>query len=593
MIRRQREILFYLMKRNDTVIGSQIAKDFHVSLRTIRSDIKKINDEILSLNIKIHSSKTYGYFLSDNEKQILYENKRYFEVASHNTSLNLPETSQERAMYILLKLCTQKSLNLMDIEDELFITTTTINQDIRKLLYIINRKFPKLKIIFVKSNVLILNGTEESKRDLISGIFSQTYDDILLMKYMNYIFDSDFNKIFNMVYVLVCSLDVSREDKFTGNGLKSFTFDIVISYFRNKNDKFKIEKIDNDISQYIFNIQKQLQELDIDLSERDLHFLQKRYHTKTFLIKNSYYIQDNQWIHNILYQFNDCLKKQFNMSLDKEFQNQEMKLLLECIILRIENGYYYDEYFKNELFRHDTFAFILSYMLGTVIHTVLGYKVDNNNLYLIASSLSSYLRKNFHIIEVYLVCNQDKGYCVNLIDMLKRMSADKIHIKGVINSMDYFFNKNIYENEMMIINSNDFQFYEKNNIRVEKIPVTYADVVKIEEMYFKNILENVTKNINEYTDMKASTFNEFLTLIEMKYYLKNNELNRMIELGMYKVIDEKMIIPYIDLEWKNIEIEEIKMNMKFNDFHISFITIIRIGKIDFKELNALLHYYMS
>lgn len=91
----------------------------------------------------------------------------------------------------------------MDIEDELFITTTTVNQDVKKLLYIINKKFPKLKIIFVKSNILMLDGTEESKRDLISGIFSQTKDDILLMKYMNYIFDSDFNKIFNMVYVLI------------------------------------------------------------------------------------------------------------------------------------------------------------------------------------------------------------------------------------------------------------------------------------------------------------------------------------------------------------------------------------------------------
>jgi biotin operon repressor len=593
MIRRQREILFYLMKRNDSVIGSQIAKEFHVSLRTVRNDIKKINEEILSLGIKVNSSKTYGYYLSDNEKQILYENKRYFEIASHNTTLNLPETSQERAMYILLKLCTQKTLNLMDVEDELFITTTTVNQDVKKLLYIINKKFPKLKIIFVKSNILMLDGTEESKRDLISGIFSQTKDDILLMKYMNYIFDSDFNKIFNMVYVLICSLDVGREDKFTGNGLKSFTFDIVISYFRNKNDKFKIEKIDNDISQYIFNIHNQLQKLNINLSQSDLHFLQKRYHTKTFLLKDSYYIQNQKWIDGILSQFNTHLKNQFNMSLDKKFQNEEMKLLLECIILRIENGYYYDEYFKNELFDHDTLAFILSYMLGNVIHSVLGYKIDKNNLYLIASSLSGYLRKNFHIIEAYLVCNQDKGYCVNLIDMLKRISADKIYIKGVINSMDYFFNKNMYENEMMIINSNDFQFYEKNNIRIEKIPVTYADVVKIEEVYFKSILKNVIINIDKYSDIKANTFDELLTLLETQYHLKNNELNRSIELGIYKVRDEKMIIPYIDYELVNIEIKEIKVSMKFNNFHIEHIIIIRIGKIDFKEFYALLYYYMS
>ncbi|MGJ0894430.1 HTH domain-containing protein, partial [Thomasclavelia ramosa] len=264
MIRRQREILLYLIKSNNPAIGIQIAKEFNVSLRTIRSDIKKINEEILILGIKVNSSKTYGYYLSDNEKQILYENKRYFEVVSHNMPLNLPETSQERAIYILLKLCIQKTLNLMDIEDELFITTTTVNQDLRKLIYIIDRKFPKLKINFIKSNILTLDGTEESKRDLISGIFSQTKDDILLMKYVNYIFNSDFNRIFNMVYVLICSLDVCREDKFTGNGLKSFTFDIVISYFRNKYDKFKIEKIENNLSQFIFDIQKQLQKLDID-----------------------------------------------------------------------------------------------------------------------------------------------------------------------------------------------------------------------------------------------------------------------------------------------------------------------------------------
>lgn len=108
----------------------------------------------------------------------------------------------------------------------------------------------------------------------------------------------------------------------------------------------RFEKIDNDISQYIFNIHNQLQKLDINLSQSDLHFLQKRYHTKTFLLKDSYYIQNQKWIDSILSQFNTHLKNHFNMSLDKKFQNEEMKLLLECIILRIENGYYYDEIFQ-------------------------------------------------------------------------------------------------------------------------------------------------------------------------------------------------------------------------------------------------------
>ncbi|MGJ0894431.1 hypothetical protein ACR75C_10945, partial [Thomasclavelia ramosa] len=301
------------------------------------------------------------------------------------------------------------------------------------------------------------------------------------------------------------------------------------------------------------------------------------------------YKQDKKWINRILSQFNDNLKKQFSISLDEKFQNEEMKLLLDCIILRVENGYYYDEYFKNELFKHDPLAFILSYMLGDIIYLVLGHKIDNNNLYLIASSLSNYIRKNFHIIEVYLVCDQDKGYCVNLIDMLRRISADKIYIKGVINSMEYFFNKNIYENEIMLIHSNDFQFYEKNNIRIDKIPVTYADIIKIEEIYFKSVLKNVTKTFYEYTHMEKYSFNDFLTLIETKYHLKNNELKRVMELRMYKIIDKKMVVPYIDFKLESIVIEEIKVNMEFNHFHIDQITIMRIGKIDFKELNALLY----
>ncbi len=149
-----RAFLNYLEAQNDWVTASALANHFKVSTRTIRNYVSAINQDK-----PIISASQNGYKLMTTESQ---------EGAS---SSQTQDTPSKRINMILKELIINtEGLDIFDLSEKIFVSTSTIENDI----VIANGQIAPFHLKVKRRNdMLILVGEETAKRKLMSHIISQ------------------------------------------------------------------------------------------------------------------------------------------------------------------------------------------------------------------------------------------------------------------------------------------------------------------------------------------------------------------------------------------------------------------------------------
>lgn len=130
---RQKDILLLLIKSTEPVNARWIANNFGVSDRTIRNDIKILLEEEENLGAKISSKRAKGYEITITNAEKFIKNVQ--EIANEQQSLSRNFNDQKnRISYILKRFLLAKDyIKLEVLEDEMFISKSTIQNDLRKV----------------------------------------------------------------------------------------------------------------------------------------------------------------------------------------------------------------------------------------------------------------------------------------------------------------------------------------------------------------------------------------------------------------------------------------------------------------------------
>ena len=149
------ELMIYLEKRDEWV-ASQILSDLlQVSTRTIRKFVKEINTGFQTDNVIMSSRK--GYRL--NRSMLPYlQTRTSFEDLS-----DLPEDRLNKIIQLLIK-AKSGGISIYDISDQLYVSESTLRQDIRKLKDKIEQYCLE---ITMQNDCMFLRGSERDKRKLI------------------------------------------------------------------------------------------------------------------------------------------------------------------------------------------------------------------------------------------------------------------------------------------------------------------------------------------------------------------------------------------------------------------------------------------
>ena len=164
---RQRKILHHLKSQTDFITGDELAKEVNVSSRTIRTDINEMNELFEGRGIQIIAKRSVGYLLkADDSKQL----SRLLKI---NDSF-LSRT--DRVRYIVFKLClSDTEINLYDLEDEMFVSSTTLELDLQTLRKSFILDYPYIKLN-KKKNSISFEKNELKRRIVLNRIFAENWD---------------------------------------------------------------------------------------------------------------------------------------------------------------------------------------------------------------------------------------------------------------------------------------------------------------------------------------------------------------------------------------------------------------------------------
>lgn len=159
------KVLKVLSSKSDFVTSSVLAKEFGVSTRTIRDDVKKLNSILSTYPFEILSKKGFGYKLKIRNKRELHQFFKMVNIYLSDNKIN-PVTPDERARYIVKRLLySEGSIKLEKLMDELFVSESTIKNDLKEVKKILN----KYNIRTLKDNSgIFVDGHEINKRFCIA-----------------------------------------------------------------------------------------------------------------------------------------------------------------------------------------------------------------------------------------------------------------------------------------------------------------------------------------------------------------------------------------------------------------------------------------
>lgn len=145
---RERDIIQFLLNKNDWVKADIFAKQFSVSSRSIRKYVNEIN-ETTSPSVLIMSSNL-GYKINETVYHEIQHKK------NKETTIGL--TPLERLYYLLKQsIAHSEGMDIFDLSEEIYVSTSTIEGDLKKAKSLLER----FNLSFKRDgDLIILNGHE-------------------------------------------------------------------------------------------------------------------------------------------------------------------------------------------------------------------------------------------------------------------------------------------------------------------------------------------------------------------------------------------------------------------------------------------------
>jgi transcriptional antiterminator/mannitol/fructose-specific phosphotransferase system IIA component (Ntr-type) len=167
--RRQRRLLTLLRAQQKIVTSKELAAQMEVSDRTIRNDVQVLNKVLAACDARIETIRGKGLILRAADPKSAMLN----QLAYAESSL---QTKEDRAQFLLVELLlADDGIQADSLEDEMFISRTTLETDIRFIQKTIANRRPHL-YIRRKGNSIRVDAPEWRRRAVLTKIFAESWD---------------------------------------------------------------------------------------------------------------------------------------------------------------------------------------------------------------------------------------------------------------------------------------------------------------------------------------------------------------------------------------------------------------------------------
>ena len=616
---KQRHIeILNLVFQNDKIMDIKyISEYFQVSERSIRYDIKEINEEFIN-------NKNTNIIEMEEGKLVSNINKEEMTSLIKNI---LPQkyifTSEERIEILLLEiLLFREKLTLQALSDELLISKATLRKDIKDM----NEKIKEfnVKIDINNNQGYMLTGEESSIRQLMINILHKyggfieeiEKEDINNLQIVKLLIFEKKKKYFqneriNLYKSILLKIQQKTKKIITDEAYDALLLNMIITSIRNRNSHFITDDISN--SNFIkgteeYKIIKEIfQNEDIDYREKDLIIFTDFYMgSYSYNTKFSFYLnwmkietlvgrilEDAAKVFDINFKNDQILIKELINHMKPAIYRIKNKMSLKVSILEDVKSEYADLYEKTRV------------SLG-VINEFLDENIDEDEIAFITIMFKRAINRNQEKLmgeekrNILLVCglgysssqflaeNINERFEVNIVDIIPFNQLENFEY---IKSVDLVISTIDIEMEGMevvkvnpILQKEDIEKLEEYALtrKSSKIPISKILKVIKENKHIENeafIIENIKKQLKEYVknDVETEKTSNFLELLDERNTALNIDLKNWEEVIEYS---GKLLLDsgYIVSEY----IEEMKEQIRnFGDYVVmGSNTILPHGKLN-------------
>ena len=519
---RQKEIFIYLLNSDIGLSGNELAKIFHVSSRTIRSDIKCLNELLKGHGIRICSSKQQGYFVSQQQRKLGISLVKEIFKSEENVT-KIPSIPSERLAFILFKLTFARDfITMEDFADMLFVSKTTVYLDIKNIIKFLEN-FPNLELEVSPIKGLKLKGDERAKRFLISNVLKRENknDQLMLRSSLHYVFTDenlDLNKEILFLYETIINVLNKYGYILTDADLSLLVKDILVDIKRIQMGFFIEENIEKDLDLTIANaIKEEIEEyFNILLNDKELEYIQQCFNTKRLLNVASKDCVLKEEGEKIVDEFLREVKYKFNIDFieDTNFR-RNLILHLNPMLERIKANYFEDNPFKDQIKINYPFAFEVSMTIVSIIKRKLNIIISESEVSYIALHVAVALDKIHNKTNIAIICGSGLGTAQFVKSKIVSYYSEQVNILG------YF---PVYKLDN-VLNGD----YGKANLIISTIPLTAKINIPIVQ---------VNPLITEYDLIRIKRYigNPLITTREMS---TNGIKEKFFKEGLFKYFDEE------------------------------------------------------
>lgn len=164
---REKELLYFLNSRHGIVTAKEISKKMAISERTIRSDIARINQAMENRGVFIRTVYGKGYSLE------IHDRAFFHRLFSEEKNI---QTREDRIRYLILKLVrSEGNCDLNDLEEDIYISRTTLENDLREVKAKISDNQPYLQMER-RGNKILVEENELKRRNILIHLYCKDWD---------------------------------------------------------------------------------------------------------------------------------------------------------------------------------------------------------------------------------------------------------------------------------------------------------------------------------------------------------------------------------------------------------------------------------
>lgn len=529
----KKEKLIQMLLKEQPLTSSVLSNQLDVSIRTVKNYIYQINDEypetIISSRLGYSINKDHAY---DVLRDLLSEEK------------GIPQTSKERIMFLLNKLLKSHQddlFNIYDISDELYISPSTIRNELKK----VKRKLNKYDIeLILKGDSFKIDGLEKNKRKMLSSILYEESDihflnlDTLQQSFRNINIDliksiilSEFQKyhyfindysLSNLVLHLALSIERIRDDNHYIQNNQTINEDL-IEYKLAKDLAFQLENY----FQITFS-KAEVFEMTLLIASRASSF---NYRTMKISDLEEFVGKDCL---DLVYSLVDDIKSLYSIDLsDPEFL-MRFTLHIYNLIIRSHNNYLSKNPLTKEIKTSYPLIYDMSVTIAKIIIEKTNVHINDDEIAYITFHIGSILetQKSFATkLPIAIFCPNYYDLSYKLIDSIQQYFSNDVIISHVFTN----------ENDLLSIHNIDLIITTVPLNVILETPVFEIKMFLSNQDRYK--LSEKIKEIN--INKQKNELRKYLTqliipdLFERKEDFKNK--NECLSIMVNKLVENKYV----------------------------------------------------